>query len=616
MARTVKYYPSRVKDELRRFGRAYVQKKYGMAVYAKVTGQTMKQAAKSIKGTKGQVLDYVGNRVDRNGKGRIYADGEEDHTLHSHRIGADKHKAGVGGIGNRGGKDNPLAPAGSQRNKMAPHRSAGSAKNAPPTARDGWKGPGILNAFVEGGMAELAAGPDAFKRQMNFNLSNDEDLAQGQEHQWAQATSISSLISGQLRMAANQPVDAWEQWAQDKTGQTTITNRNGGAFGIDVQYNPDYAESQSAATKMAQTNPMGAFGTSSVMYDLGEEPEAMVEESIDGDNVTAAGTFAGWKANELGDLGFQDSKDYNDWATKDKASFDRGYKNAVEAFLRNGGRQGGQKAVDARNAALQQEFVAYWNKHTTGGKMQYNAGTNSTGWVDDKPAGGTAPPLTPQSTIPKTYQPGEADDALRDSEFRPTSGVYNPWSYGEGGEYNMMGPSAQTMGQATMEAMSLANAYFAPQRAELAYELGDMETDMRRLAVNLGRQVDDPVLQAKLYKEASRATRTLDIQQNTFAFQMADARRKEELQNWQFYDQMAQQEHQLRLANKQFYKTLDLQYSQYNLANWAAQAQANAGLPGQTSPPTGAAESEDGSTYGSAKSVAPTIDSPLYKRSY
>lgn len=630
--KSVKYYPSRVKAELKKYGKAYVQKKYGLAVYAKVTGQTLKKTSKGyvISKRTGDKLDYVHNSKT-SGK-KIYAK-DEDHKLHSHMLGHnDMHKPGVGGIDNKKlsqyKSSNPAVAA-------VTGRSDASKPNKPPKATSGWKGPRVLSAFVEGGMADLAKGAEPFKRQMNFNLSNDEDLAQGSEHPWAQATSISHLISGQLRQASNQTVDAWEQWAQDKSGTTEITRRGGSPFGVDMNFTPDFgghsegdghdhshmeAEEyggMDAGTQLAQSNPMGAFGTSKVMYDLGEEPD-MVEESIDGDNVTEAGTFGGWKANELGDLGFQDSKDYNDWATKDRASFDRGYKNAVEAFLRNGGRQGGQKAVDARNAALQKEFVAYWNKHTKGTKMTYsvNNGVSTTGW--EAPAGGT--PTGPgtddepykQSPLPM-YNTGENGDAYNlPDNFTPTSDVYNPWAYGEGGEYNMMGPSSARMGQATMEAMALANAYFAPQRAELAYELGDMETDMRRLSANLGRQVDDPVLQAKLYKEASRAVRTLDIQQNTYAFQMADARRKEELSNWQFYDQLAQNEHQMRLANYQFMKTLDLQYSQYNLQNWQAQYAANQGLPNQPAPPSGGTtEASENYNYGSAKSVSPTISSKL-----
>jgi len=193
----------------------------------------------------------------------------------------------------------------------------------------------------------------------------------------------------------------------------------------------------------------------------------------------------------------------------------------------------------------------------------------------------TPPPTQPPSTPPGNIPPGNTDSGpvppvystdgpIVPGDINPPkpSGVYNPWSRGEGGEVNAYGPSQNYMGNATLQAMSLANAYFAPQRMELAYELGDMETDMRRLAVNLGRQVDDPVLQAKMFKEATRAVRTLDVQQNTFAFQMAEQRRREELQNFQFYDQLGQEEYRLRLANRQFYERLELDRRYYNLQNW------------------------------------------------
>src|SRR5688572_33172581 len=87
------------------------------------------------------------------------------------------------------------------------------------------------------------------------------------------------------------------------------------------------------------------------------------------------------------------------------------------------------------------------------------------------------------------------------------------------------------MRQASYDALQLADAYFAPKRLELAYQLGDMETDMRRLAVNLGRQVDDPILQAKLYKEAMKQVRVVESDQNSFAIQMLEQRRKEQIQN-------------------------------------------------------------------------------------
>ena len=127
------------------------------------------------------------------------------------------------------------------------------------------------------------------------------------------------------------------------------------------------------------------------------------------------------------------------------------------------------------------------------------------------------------------------------------------------------GGGSSAMTQSAMDALSLADAYFSPKRLELAYELGDMETDMRRLAVNLGRQVDDPILQAKLYKEAMRSVRTLDSEQNSFALQMVESRRKEEIQNKQFYDQLALEERKTALQDEQFYASLALQRKKLSL---------------------------------------------------
>jgi hypothetical protein len=301
-------------------------------------------------------------------------------------------------------------------------------------------------AFREGGVAAPAepAKPAAptFQRQMNFNLENESNLAQGSHHEWAQATSISSLINGQLRQAQNAGADYWDSWAANRPGTTTLKPRESSQFGVDPEYN---AGGQMGVTlgsdgvvRYATSNPMGAFGTNSVM---------------------------------------QNEEEVSTTATKAPTT--------------------GVKLPDA-----------------------------------NAPVGTGAPNVNPTSP----------------------DGVYNPWHRGEGGETNSYGPNPAHLGRAAMESMALANAYFAPQRLELARELGDMETDMRRLAVNLGRQTDDPVLQAKLYKDAMHATRTLDIQQNTFAFQMSEQRRKEELANFQFYDQLAQEEYRLRLANAQFYE--------------------------------------------------------------
>jgi hypothetical protein len=127
------------------------------------------------------------------------------------------------------------------------------------------------------------------------------------------------------------------------------------------------------------------------------------------------------------------------------------------------------------------------------------------------------------------------------------------------------GSQDSMMSQSSFDALRLADAYFAPKRLELAYQLGDMETDMKRLAVNLGRQIDDPILQAKLYKEAMKQVRTLDSDQNSFALQMLEQRRKEEVQNRQFYDQLALEADKVQQQDDQFYASLSLQRQQVNL---------------------------------------------------
>lgn len=307
--------------------------------------------------------------------------------------------------------------------------------------------------FGDGGPAQTSTDNPVFQRKMMLNLENDSDKAQGSHHEWAQPTSISSLITSQLRTAQNAPADYFEAWAQTKGGKVDLLARDSSAFGIDVAFTPDQQDTATAEeeslvaygpqTKMAESNSMGAFGTTMVMDPF-----------------------------------------YGEADQEDHAGHDHG------------------------------------------------DGTYSA------------------TNLP----PGAGED-----------GLINPWSEGHGGAMNSYGPNAQTMAAATMEAMALANAYFAPQRMELAYQLGDMETDMRRLAVNLGRQVDDPVLQAKLYKEGMRAVRTLDVQQNSMAFQMGEARRQEELRNFNFYDQLAQNEYQLRIQDEQWAQDYALRENQYKM---------------------------------------------------
>lgn len=353
---------------------------------------------------------------------------------------------------------------------IAKGRNAGQSQlNAPPSTHGEYTA--RANRFTDGGPAQ-AMPPAPTNRFLQLNLENDSELAQGQHHQWAQSTSVSSLITSQLRQAQNSAVDYWDQWSKDKTGQTNISTRDSSPFGVDVSY------TSGATSQLSNENPMGAFGTNAVM-----DPE--------------------WQNQEV---------DNSDLDTS---------------------------AVTANASAA----------------------------------------------------------------------VYNPWSEGEGGQANAYGPSSDVMAQSTLEAMALANAYFAPQRMELAYALGDMETDMRRLAVNLGRQVDDPVLQAKLYKEGMRAVRTLDVQQNTLAFQMAEQRRREELSNFQFYDSLAQQEYNIRKTNEQFYQRLDLDNAYFGLKKDELNMMAQA-----TNPPTPNTETLPGTENSPVNTQPTSPTAPLYNQ--
>lgn len=149
--------------------------------------------------------------------------------------------------------------------------------------------------------------------------------------------------------------------------------------------------------------------------------------------------------------------------------------------------------------------------------------------------------------------------------YQGSSTTDNRGTGASGGSSSSSSSSSGSMMQSTYDALQLADAYFAPKRLELAYQLGDMETDMKRLAVNLGRQVDDPILQAKLYKEAMKGVRTLDSDQNSFALQMVEQRRKEDTQNKQFYDQLNLEMDKMKQQDDQFYASLELQRRQVNL---------------------------------------------------
>lgn len=353
-----------------------------------------------------------------NSAGKWVTSGSSNHGDHNHH-------------GGNGGGTPPPPPTPTDTPNPVPTPTPGNTPDGNIGLGYADGGPQVIN-----GGYPTSTNPAAFQRQMSLNLENSSNNPQGSQTPWAQPSSVSALITGLLRQSQNAPADYWETWAQDKTG-VTLQGTASSQFGI----------------QLAQSQPMGAFGTSTVM---------------------------------------------------------------------NPNQQQQQQTQNATGAT------------PTPIPDPYNSGA----------------PIVPTDIFPATDQ------------------VYNPWSRGQGGEYNQYGPSSAQTTQSSMEALTLANAYFAPQRLELAYQLGSMETDMRRLSANLGRQGDDPILQAKLYKEGMQAVRTLDVQQNTFAFQMVEQRRKEENQNYQYYDQLAQQEYQLGLANRQFYDRLELDRRYYNLSNW------------------------------------------------
>lgn len=445
------------------------------------------------------------------------------------RSGGGGYKVNIPGLGVRkiGNSKKNAPPKPLKKDSLTPGPRVGFKDGGPPASV-----PPVSGQLPNGN----AFPPGTFKPRMQLNLENESELAQGSHHPWAQPTSISSTITGLLRQAQNASGNYWSQWAQGRPGQTAIDARASSPFGTDVRYTGTPAAGgeigltigedgvvrylgEGGAEQLSQSNPMGAFGTSTAMG--GHDP------------------------------------------------------NGIPPWLN-----------------------PKHNPPPPAGPPGPTTPPSTTPPSNTKPPTTTPPSTTPPSTTkpPLKDIPDERDN--RKDIIPPMSdilgpkppGEYNPWHRLEGGEMNRYGPTPQYMGQATMQALSLANAYFAPQRMELAYELGDMETDMRRLAVNLGRQVDDPVLQAKLYKEAMRATRTLDVQQNTFAFQMAEQRRREELQNYQYYDQLAQEEAKIKIQNRQFFEDLDLKNSYFNLNrsnvinNSLPQPQATP--PGPTSPTT------------------------------
>lgn len=442
-----------------------------------------------------------------------------------------------------------------------------------------------------------------YNGHMGFNLENNLPLPQGSQTPWAQPTSISSMISGLLRESA---------MAMPNYMSTVATNR------------ASYVDTSNE--ELAVANNMGGFGTGLVMENYGNPMYQMLHDPSN---------FAG-EDQMVGDTGGEE----NQWLPDASPTWEVGHPLPgggyylggsvnVPGLMTNRGYQNTSTfnpsvpvvGSDHRNdsnyvrvAHTQGGYLVYYTykpKTTSGGGTTTpppsSGGTGTTGGGTTPPPSTTppspapTPPRAPVGSMPPMYN---NNGPTVPEDINPTyGGPYNPWSSGEGGTFNAYGVSPQYLAGATMESMALANAYFAPQRMELAYQLGDMETDMRRLAVNLGRQVDDPVLQAKLYKDAAQAVRTMDVQQNTLAMQMADQRRKEEIQNFQFYDQLAQQEYQLRLANRQYYDRLNLDRNTYNLS-WYQLANS----PDMPAPASGTSGTNTGST-GSTGGTQQLVDS-------
>jgi hypothetical protein len=431
------------------------------------------------------------------------------------------------------------------------------------------------------------SGPPVWQAHGQWNLENDKALAQGNQRPGAQATSISSMITGLLRQSQEAAGDTLQGMMSQAPGQYYLGARDSTAWGVDPIYAPpgsqlpvptDFgAPRPDPGDVQHAPDPTTSFGN----QQAGQAPSA--------DDILSS---------SLGGLGFL------------AGAVAPG--NNVNTTMGSGAaapqQQPGQAATG--DPAPAPAPKSGWQPDGKGG-WQFN---DSAGKPITPPSGSPPKPTTPSPVTPNPTAPPPAGGDLPGG-YGPNSGgkgygnttqtgsaLYNPWGYGLGGGgidasghpvNASMGPSPAFMANATMQAMSLANSYFAPQRLELAYQLGDMETDMRRMAVNLGRQTDDPVLQAKLFKEANQATRTLDTQQNTFAFQMAEQRRQEEQQNWQFYSSLAQEEYkftnQLDLAQR----TFDLQrYQVMNsstappvtnaFANPTPAPAAGTAMPGQT----------------------------------
>ena len=87
----------------------------------------------------------------------------------------------------------------------------------------------------------------------------------------------------------------------------------------------------------------------------------------------------------------------------------------------------------------------------------------------------------------------------------------------QGGISNGFMPNQQDIGNANQ----FAQAMFAPQQTQLNQQFEDARVQQQRMAAQLGRPINDPVLQNKLMQTQAREQAMLGSQQTAFAAQQA-----------------------------------------------------------------------------------------------
>lgn len=88
------------------------------------------------------------------------------------------------------------------------------------------------------------------------------------------------------------------------------------------------------------------------------------------------------------------------------------------------------------------------------------------------------------------------------------------------------GPSSQNV----VSAQNFANSIFAPQEQAMRQQFKQSETETSRLAARLGRQVDDPILRAKLAESQAVQMGQLGAQKGAFTAQTAQGFQNQALQ--------------------------------------------------------------------------------------